>query len=231
MGAKYTLDHTNRLFILDQVAPDGNGFVRIDFQVDLYSDWKEDALSGTFNTGVDAPFRTTGGDTLGGGKIIAPYFFFINGWKIRPYEADHTLVVSGSAYTDPDTNEFVVPTVGAYSVNVIVERAVDAVGVDAVNVGSINDSTIAAEKLAAGAELVVPGTVVAGDLSTTRISCDITELTNNHFNKRVVIFRTGALAYQQAKITGYEGWGGSYSVLVVETMTDTPQIGDTFLVV
>jgi len=221
MAVKVTYDYTNKLFIAKA------GVTEIDVQVDLYSDWKEDCLDDTFFFGMVQPLRTTGGDDLGGGKIIAPYFFFLNGWKLRPDEANHTLTISGNWYDDPAGAGLIVPTVGAYTVNVILERGVDVLGVDSANVTSIWGSTEAAEKLSISATGIVKGTVVGAG---TVVSCvtDLTEATNDHYNNRVILWTTGNLTDQIAKVTDYIG--GS-KTLVYSQVTEGPADGDEFILI
>jgi len=103
-----------------------SGTVELDAQIDLYSDWKEWVKDGDNSKYLPA-FRTTAGDDIGGGKAISPYFFIINNWVIRPADADHTLLIAGNLYSDPAANDIVVPATGAFTVNVVLERAVDAI--------------------------------------------------------------------------------------------------------
>jgi len=123
MASKFTYDFENRLLIVS------SSITELDVQVDLYSDWKEDVITTVFNPGVVHPFRTTAGDPIGGGNKISPYFFLINGWKIRPQEANHTLTIRGNLYTDPAGQDIIIPTSGAYTVNAVLERAVDSTAV------------------------------------------------------------------------------------------------------
>lgn len=120
MAQKYTYDFNNRLLIVN------SGITDIDVQVDLYSDWKEDFENGTFNPGVAIPLSTVGGEDLGGGKSIAPKFFIRNDWKVRPFEGDHALILTGDLFDDPPGAGIVVPVLGDFTVNVVIERSVDA---------------------------------------------------------------------------------------------------------
>jgi hypothetical protein len=104
------------------------GIVELDAQVDLYSDWKEWVKEGDNSKFLPA-FRTAAGDVIGIGKAIAPYFFLLNGWEIRPHDANHTLLIEGNLYADPAENDIVEPSSGSYTVNAILERAVDAVSI------------------------------------------------------------------------------------------------------
>jgi hypothetical protein len=60
-------------------------------------------------------FRSVGGDDLGGGLSIPPYYFLTNGWRVRPMEASHMLTISGNLFVDGGGDP-VVPTVGAFNV-------------------------------------------------------------------------------------------------------------------
>lgn len=63
--------------------------------VQIYSRWKEWVLTGDNSKYLQA-FSVLGGDPLGGGLFVASYFFLMNGWRIKPMEADHTLVLEGN---------------------------------------------------------------------------------------------------------------------------------------
>tara|TARA_Y100000593_G_scaffold13646_1_gene25472 strand:- start:661 stop:1209 length:549 start_codon:yes stop_codon:yes gene_type:complete len=70
-----------------------------DAQTDIYSAWKEwVALSD--NAKYPPAFDTTGGDDVGSGQKIAPYFFCRNdlGWKIKMPSQDGEIVVSGNLF-------------------------------------------------------------------------------------------------------------------------------------
>lgn len=61
----------------------------------IYSRWKEWVLTGN-NSRYAQAFSVLGGDPLGGGLFVASYFFLMNGWRIRPMEANHTLILEGN---------------------------------------------------------------------------------------------------------------------------------------
>lgn len=110
-----TFDAANKRIILDSAYVTAT---------ELYSAWKEWAHTGD-NLKYLPAFRTLGGDPLGGGRYVSPYFFLMNGWKIRPQEASHTLVIDGNITSD-DGLDPVVPTLGNYRVlteYVVPERA------------------------------------------------------------------------------------------------------------
>ena len=120
--AKVTFDGVNRIIDVDF------GITELDAQIDLYSDWKEWVLeTGQANAKYLQAFRTVAGDPIGGGKFIAPYFFLLNGWIIRPHDADHELLVEGNLYADPATNPIATASAGGYTVAIILERSIDAI--------------------------------------------------------------------------------------------------------
>jgi hypothetical protein len=101
MAVKMTYDTTERLFILN------TGVTEFDVIVDLYSDAKEDWLSDPLMNKFKFPLLAIGGQPIGGGQVVSPYIILQYGWKIRPYEGDHTLTVAGNLITDDETSPFV----------------------------------------------------------------------------------------------------------------------------
>lgn len=89
----------------------------IDVKIDLYSDWKEWVLTSD-NAKYEQAMRAVGGDPLPGSKALGDTYFLMNGWKIRPYEASHTMTVNGNLYCEDGTSPYI-PTVGTYNVMVI----------------------------------------------------------------------------------------------------------------
>lgn len=116
MGLKATFDPINKLVTL--IEPPTSGRVAIDVQRDLYSAAKKDWLDDLALNKYKFPFSTFGGNDLGGGVKAGAYFFIdnVSGWRIRPFEEDHYLELTGNLFgLDADTDIFV-PTLGAYSV-------------------------------------------------------------------------------------------------------------------
>lgn len=116
MGAKVTYDWANKIIQVD-VAPVG-GSVEIDIKEDIYSDgkqdWKDDADLNKFRF----PVTPVGGDLLPGSKTLGSTFFLEYGWKIRPYNASHTLNVNGNMYARDGSDPYL-DTVGVYTVRII----------------------------------------------------------------------------------------------------------------
>lgn len=106
-------------------------------------------------------------------------------------------------------------------------------GLIAANVTQLNGSSANLLNLNASASTIVRGTVDTGAFSatTTQFECDdITEATASHYVGRLVIFTSGALAGQAARITAYT-LSGANGRFTVTTMTEAPANNDTLVVV
>ena len=73
-------------------------------------------------------FSAVGGDALGGGLFIPPYYFLRNGWRVRPMESNHNLTITGNLFVDGGGVP-VVGTLGTYQVNVNYTVPVQAQGI------------------------------------------------------------------------------------------------------
>ena len=73
-------------------------------------------------------FQLVGGNALGGGLFIPPYFFLMNGWRVRPMEASHNLTITGNLFVEGGGVP-VVGTLGTYQVNVNYTVPVQAQGI------------------------------------------------------------------------------------------------------
>lgn len=113
-----TFDATNKRIVLDSANVTAQ---------QIYSRWKEWASTGN-NAKYEQAFSVLGGDPLGGGLFVASYFFLMNGWRIRPMEANHTLVIEGSI-TVYGGGVPVVNTLGNYNVAVQLTVPVQAQGI------------------------------------------------------------------------------------------------------
>lgn len=81
---------------------------------EIYSRWVDwIGLSDNF---IHTPaFRSLGGDELGDGISVPAYFFLLNGWRIRPKEANHTLTITGNLFVDGGGDP-IVSTLGNFNV-------------------------------------------------------------------------------------------------------------------
>jgi hypothetical protein len=129
-----------------------------------YVDWHE------ANPQWPLAFRQVGGDDLGGGLSIPPYYFLLSGWRVRPMESSHNLTIIGNLFVEGGGVP-VVGTLGTYQVNVNYTVPVQAQGIATGGSGlSAEQATMLEELhrlagLAAGVPLVVSATDrVAGDI-------------------------------------------------------------------
>lgn len=96
-------------------------------------------------------FRQSGGDPIGGGIFSPTYFFLVNGWRVRPMEADQTLVIEGNLVVEGGGDP-VVPTLGTFQVLTKLVVPVQAQGISTGGAGGL--TTEQAAQLAALAALL-----------------------------------------------------------------------------
>jgi hypothetical protein len=94
---------------------------------EIYSRWA-DWIAASDNAKYLPAFRTAGGDDLGGGLSIPPYYFLLNGWRVRPMEANQNLTITGNLFVDGGGVP-VVSTLGTFQVNVNYTVPVQAQGI------------------------------------------------------------------------------------------------------
>ena len=85
--------------------------------------------------------KQIGGDELGAGLLIPPYLFLLNGWRVRPMEADHDLVITGNLFVEGGGIP-VVRTLGQWQVNVNYTVPVQAQAISTAG-ATVNTSDIA----------------------------------------------------------------------------------------
>jgi len=125
-----TFDGSNLLIVLDA------SIAEVDAKADLYSAWKAWLKVGA-NAKYSLAFDTVGGDSTTAAGAVSPFFFLRNdlGWRIRPAEEDANVTIVGNLYgRDPALPVFV-PTSGAYTVLIAVDRDASSV-VETVTSGS-----------------------------------------------------------------------------------------------
>lgn len=115
MSEKITFNGVSKLIIIE------NGITELNFNIDVYSVWKNWIFLQN-NSKFQEAIRVVGGDPISDTKSLGSTFFMTNGWRIRPYEGNHKLVINGNVFTDPAGESVIVPTVGNY--NVVVEMSV-----------------------------------------------------------------------------------------------------------
>lgn len=117
------IDPTARRIVLDSASVT----VR-----DIYAAWVDWVAQGD-NAKYLPAFRSVGGDDLGGGLLIPPYYFLTNGWRVRPMEANQTLTVDGNLFVDGGGDP-IVPTLGTFQV---LTKLVVPVQAQGINTGSV----------------------------------------------------------------------------------------------
>lgn len=113
-----TFDPSNKRIILDSTSVEVK---------DIYSRWKE-WVQQSDNAKYAEAMSVVGGDPLGGGLYVASYFFLLNGWRLRPMEQNHTLVLDGAISVEGG-GQPVVQTLGSYNVSVQYTIPVQAQGI------------------------------------------------------------------------------------------------------
>lgn len=109
---------------------------------EIYSAWV-DWVALSDNAKYLPAFRTAGGDDLGGGLSIPPYYFLQNGWRVRPIEANQTLTIDGNLFVD-GVGDPIVPTLGVFNVLVKSVVPVQAQGISTSGSSGPSASEIAA---------------------------------------------------------------------------------------
>jgi hypothetical protein len=114
---RYTVDFANELIIMD------TGETQYDVP-GAYSHWKDQIFLAD-NFTYQFAFTIKGGVDYATPKAIPPFTALINGWKIRPDEANHTLTVeNGILYVEGGGDPFV-DTLGAYTVRINYSQPVE----------------------------------------------------------------------------------------------------------
>ena len=82
---------------------------------EIWSRWVDwQALSD--NSKYPSAFTQVGGDNLGSGLFIPLYFFLQNGWRVRPMESNHALIITGNLFV-AGGGVPVVNTLGTFNVS------------------------------------------------------------------------------------------------------------------
>ena len=105
-----TFDGPNKLILINY------GITDLDFRTDIYSNWKE-WMGARVNAQFLEAVSVVGGDPLPGSRILGSTFFLENGWKIRSWEGDHILTITGNVFSR-DGEDPVLPPLGDFKVTV-----------------------------------------------------------------------------------------------------------------
>lgn len=101
-NSKVTFDGINKLILVNY------GETELDFREDVYSNWKEWMKDPTLqNAQYEPAISVIGGDPLPGDRALGTTFFLTNGWRMRTWEGDHELTVTGNVFTEEGESLFV----------------------------------------------------------------------------------------------------------------------------
>lgn len=150
---------------------DSGGDIEIDL-VEVYSEWK-DWTRLSDNLKFAPAFRQAGADPISASQNTGATFFLNTGagWRIRPSERDHLLTIKGNMFTDPEDQNPIAPTLGAFTVLVreFVSNVVDS---PPLTLASLVDGT-----LSVGDTLTYLLAMAAGEFTVATISSTIKEFT------------------------------------------------------
>lgn len=123
------------------------GTVTLDL-VDLHSRWKDWVFAG--NAQYALALNTVGGEPIdpSAGTLVPLYLFLLNGWKLRPMEADHTLSVVGGTLLVEGGGDPFVSTLGDFTVRIRYQQPVQAIGYSTTGSTGPSAADIAAAVLA-----------------------------------------------------------------------------------
>ena len=155
----YSFDGATKRIVLSA------GTVSIDLAT-LWSAWKDWVRSGN---AADLPaLDTVGGEDIDAtaGTRIPLYLFLLNGWKIRPQEASHTLTVAGGTLLVQGGGDPFVNPPGSYVVRIRYQQPVQAIGYSSSGSTGPSAADIASEVLSALLATTIPVDLrkVAGSL-------------------------------------------------------------------
>ena len=137
----YTFNGTTKRITLSSVTLD---------LVDLHSRWKEWLLLG--NAGFEQAFKAVGGDI----PAIPLYLFLLNGWRIVPMAADHTLTVTNGVLEVAGGGDPVVDPTGSYPIRLNRQTPGIAIGYSTTGTTGPSAESIAAAVLAALQATTIP---------------------------------------------------------------------------
>lgn len=110
----------------------------------LWSEWIDWLLTSD-NSKYPLAFSQLGGNAINeeAGTYVPLYFFLLNGWKVKPREANHTLSVTGGVLLVDGGGDPFVNTLGQYVVRVNYQQPVQAI-----TVATGGGSSVSAEQIA-----------------------------------------------------------------------------------
>ena len=93
---------------------------------------------------------------------------------------------------------------------------------------AIGDSLVAADNLKENLKLIVQGAAVAGTLTTTKMTTNLADTTDDIYVGRLIMWSSGALLRKGAYIIGYNG---TTKMLTFGAVSVAPVAGNSFLII
>lgn len=127
---------------------------------DLWSRWVDWVLTSD-NSKYMPALSQVGGDDIdvSAGTSIPIYIYLLNGWKIKPREANHTLAVTNGILLVDGGGDPFINTTGAYTVRINYQQPVQAIGVATGGGGSLTPQQIRDAMALATGDTPVEGSI------------------------------------------------------------------------
>jgi len=93
MASKFTYDTANKHFVLNA------GVTSLDAKSEFYSAAKYDWMVNDDLNKFRFPIESIGGQDIGGGNTISPYYSLAYGWRIQFAPVDQSLTINGNIIT------------------------------------------------------------------------------------------------------------------------------------
>ncbi len=140
---------------------------------DLYSRWKDWSVAA--GSGFLQAMSVVGGDAVdvAQGIYVTSYFFLENGWKIRPQEDDHKLIVNNGVLVDGAGGDPFVPTLGTFNVLVQYSQPVKS---ETVNISGGGGSTPAEIWAYSSRELTVSGETSIAEAVRIELATELAQI-------------------------------------------------------
>lgn len=183
---KVAFDGLNKLIIVNQ------DITELDFRVDVFSAWKEWVLDpNQTNSKYVSAVTAIGGDNISNARQLGTTYFLENGWRMRTWEGDHALTVTGNVFTREGDPLFV-PTVNPWTITINLNTSVNVETIlpilSATDLENVADAvwTEILSDTAAGTRLVNLATAVAASntsLTATAVWDEIIDTNKNQSAK------------------------------------------------
>ena len=221
-GITLGLDHDSvaGLNMLTLVATGGNGF-------ESGKDYNLVVTTGTVG-GVSVVGEVVGQFSLGLSAAAVDLANGTDGLTALKTGLDDVPTVSEFNARTIVSSDYFDPATDAVANVTLVATTTDVTNQVAADVTAISGDSTAADNLEASLETLVTGTATGTPTTTTMADSTLTEATDNHYNGRVIIWRTGALAGQATDITAYNGTTKTFTFTAT---TDAAVASDAYVVV